>query len=103
MDEDRDFPRWDELIPEALVLIFTKLTLRDKLRVIPRVCKSWRRVITGFDCWLEIDFKGLPYDFTSEEFNELLHILLRRSSGQLQALCCEGLPNDQSLSLIADQ
>ena len=102
MEEDCDFHRWDELIPEALVLIFRKLSLTDKLSI-PHVCKSWRRVMNESDCWQEIDFGGLSYYFPAEAFNRLLQKLLRKSSGLLHTLCAEGLPNDRSFSLIADQ
>lgn len=97
-------PPWDELIPEALVLIFTKLPLKDKVTLIPCVCNSWRTVITSSDCWLAFDFGSLAlaFDVTPEAFNALLEKLLR-SSGQFYAICSEGLPNDQSFSLIADQ
>ncbi|KAG6513622.1 hypothetical protein ZIOFF_023954 [Zingiber officinale] len=55
MAEGSDARAWEELIPDALGLIFRNLPLQEILTVIPRVCKSWSRVVLGPYCWQEID------------------------------------------------
>ncbi|KAE8659275.1 Detected protein of unknown function [Hibiscus syriacus] len=57
MEEQIDFRNWDELIPDALGLIFSNLSLQEVLTVIPGVSKSWRKVVTGPYCWQEIDIE----------------------------------------------
>jgi hypothetical protein len=43
------------LILDTSALIFTKLSLRERLTVIPMVCKSWASAVNGPDCWQEIE------------------------------------------------
>ncbi|GLT71186.1 hypothetical protein SLA2020_432200 [Shorea laevis] len=55
MEEGSDYRPWAELIPDTLGLIFSNLSLQEILTVIPRVCKSWGKVVTGPYCWQAID------------------------------------------------
>lgn len=103
MEEDSEFRRWDELIPDALGLIFRNLTLQETLTVIPRVCKSWGRAVSGPYCWQEIDIAEWSKFRPPETITRMLQMLVIRSSGSLRKLCVAGLPNDQTFSFIADQ
>ncbi|KAB2597453.1 F-box protein FBW2-like [Pyrus ussuriensis x Pyrus communis] len=102
MEEDSEFRRWDELIPDALGLIFRNLTLQETLTVIPRVCKSWGRAVSGPYCWQEIDIAEWSKFRPPETVTRMLQMLVIRSSGSLRKLCVAGLPNDQTFSFIAD-
>lgn len=55
MGEASDFQNWDELIPDALGLIFINLSFEERVTLIPRVCKSWAKAVTEPYCWQEID------------------------------------------------
>ncbi|XVF15231.1 hypothetical protein REPUB_Repub09cG0133000 [Reevesia pubescens] len=102
MEEDGEFRRWDELIPDTLGLIFKNLSLQETLTVIPRVCKSWRKAVTGPYCWQDIDIEQWSQQCQPETLRHMLEMLITRSSGSLRKLCVTGLPNDQSFSFIAD-
>lgn len=101
--EDCDSRRWDELFPDALGLIFRNLSLQEILVVIPRVCKSWRKTVLGPYCWQEIDIMDWSVLRDPDSVNKMLQLLMSRSSGYLRKLCISCLPNDSSLSLIAEQ
>ncbi|KAF4357544.1 hypothetical protein G4B88_026923 [Cannabis sativa] len=65
--EEHCYPRWSDLLPEALALIFTKLPFRDKLSPsFPLVCKPWSKVVASPYCWQDIDFTTI--------FNDLLFV-----------------------------
>ncbi|CAK9322087.1 unnamed protein product [Citrullus colocynthis] len=100
--EDCDSRRWDELFPDALGLIFRNLSLQEILVVIPRVCKSWRKTVLGPYCWQEIDIMDWSVLRDPDSVNKMLQLLMSRSSGYLRKLCISCLPNDSSLSLIAE-
>ncbi|XP_048335284.1 F-box protein FBW2 isoform X3 [Ziziphus jujuba] len=102
MEEDSEFRQWDDLIPDALGLIFRHLPLQEILTVIPRVCKSWGRAVTGPYCWQEIDIEQWSRHRRPEILHRMLEMLITRSAGALRKLCVSGLPNDQALPLIAD-
>ncbi|PPR81439.1 hypothetical protein GOBAR_AA39269 [Gossypium barbadense] len=102
MGENVDFRRWDELIPDALGLIFKNLPLQEILTVVPGVCKLWRKAVTGPYCWQDIDIEQWSQQCRPETLDRMLQMLITRSSGSLRKLCITGLSNDQSFSLIAD-
>ncbi|OMO73053.1 F-box protein FBW2 isoform 1 [Corchorus olitorius] len=102
MEGDGEFRRWDELIPDALALIFKNLSLQEILTVIPGVCKSWRKAVTGPYCWQDIDVEQWSQHCRPETLDRMLQMLINRSSGSLRKLCVTGLPNDRSFSFIAD-
>ncbi|KAF4363362.1 hypothetical protein G4B88_002109 [Cannabis sativa] len=61
--EEHDYPRWSDLLPEALALIFTKLPFRDKHSpTFSLVCKPWRKVVASPYCWQDIDFTTIFND-----------------------------------------
>ncbi|KAM6581737.1 hypothetical protein CsatA_005511 [Cannabis sativa] len=110
MMEEYQCPRWSELLPEALALIFTKLPLKDKLSpTFPLVCKPWSKVVARPYCWQDIDinreeFEGLFVGIKrlSSRFLKVLPMLIKRCSGQLHSLSAPCLLNDSSLPLIAN-
>lgn len=103
MDEEGDFQKWDELIPDALGLIFKNLSLREVLTVAPRVCKSWRRAVSGPYCWQEIDIEEWSRNAKPEIVDRMLRMLITRSGGSLRKLSISGLASDQSILFIANQ
>ncbi|KAK3425824.1 hypothetical protein EUGRSUZ_B00033 [Eucalyptus grandis] len=105
MEEGSDYRRWDELIPDALGLIFKNLSLYEILTVIPRVCKSWGKAVGGPYCWQEIDIedwskeRGCP-----DHIDRMLRMLITRSAGSLRKLSVSGTGqyDDGIFSFIAD-
>ncbi|XP_044478469.1 F-box protein FBW2-like isoform X1 [Mangifera indica] len=102
MDGESDFRNWDELIPDALGLIFKHLSLQEVLTVIPRVCKSWGKAVTGPYCWQEIDIEEWSNRCQPEHLDRMLQMLITRSSGSLRKLCVSGLHNDMMFTFIAE-
>ncbi|KAJ4966485.1 hypothetical protein NE237_018334 [Protea cynaroides] len=93
---------WDDLIPDALGLIFNNLSLEEKLTVVPRICKSWRKAVIGPYCWQEIDIEEWSCRRQPEKLDRMLRMLITRSSGSPRKLCVCDLPNDAIFSFIAD-
>ncbi|GLU16163.1 hypothetical protein SLE2022_326090 [Rubroshorea leprosula] len=103
MEEGSDFRSWDELIPDALGLIFRNLSLKEVVTVIPRVCKSWSKAVSGPYCWQEIDIEEWSSCCRQpEKIDRMLEMLIRRSSGSLHQLCVSRLQNDAIFAFIAD-
>ncbi|KAF8411434.1 hypothetical protein HHK36_003983 [Tetracentron sinense] len=102
MEEGDDSRCWDELIPDALGLIFSNLSLQEILTVVPRVCKSWGKAVKGPYCWQEIDIEEWSRRCRPEHLDRMLQMLIMRSCGSLRKLCVYGLPNDPIFSFIAD-
>ncbi|XP_020575510.1 F-box protein FBW2 [Phalaenopsis equestris] len=102
MGEFAELRSWEELIPDALGLIFRNLSLQQILSVVPRVCKSWSRAVSGPYCWQEIDLEEWSRRVNPEQIERMLHLLVRRSSGYCRRLAISGLPNDSLFSFIAD-
>ncbi|KAK6150393.1 hypothetical protein DH2020_015325 [Rehmannia glutinosa] len=103
MEECGEFRKWDELIPDALGLIFKNLSLLEVLTVVPRVCKSWGKAVMGPYCWQEIDIEEWSRSCKPEVVDRMLRLLITRSCGSLRKLTVSGLANDQSLLFIANQ
>ncbi|KAK4411689.1 F-box protein FBW2 [Sesamum angolense] len=103
MDEGSDFRKWDELIPDALGLIFKNLSLLEVLTVVPRVCKSWERAVMGPYCWQEIDIEEWSTNRKPEIVDRMLRLLIPRSCGSLRKLSFSGLAGDESIFFIANQ
>ncbi|KAL3818920.1 hypothetical protein ACJIZ3_004825 [Penstemon smallii] len=102
MEEGCDFRKWDELIPDALALIFKNLSLREVLTVVPRVCKSWKRAVMGPYCWQEIDIEEWSKNCKPEIVDQMLRLLITRSSGSLRKLAVSGVNSDQTIFFIAN-
>ncbi|KAI9200926.1 hypothetical protein LWI28_015153 [Acer negundo] len=102
MEGESDLRRWDELIPDALGLIFRNLPLQEVLTVIPRVCKSWSKVVAGPYCWQEIDVEEWSNQLKPDHLDQMLQMLITRSSGSLRKLCVSGLRSNMMFSFIAE-
>ncbi|KAG6386684.1 hypothetical protein SASPL_151854 [Salvia splendens] len=102
MDEACDFPKWDELIPDALGLIFKKLSLVELLTVVPRVCKSWGKAVSGPYCWQEIDIVEWSRTHETELVERMLQLLVSRSCGSLRKLSVSGVSSDQNIFFIVN-
>lgn len=94
MEDGSEYRCWDELIPDALGLIFRKLSLQEILTVVPRVCKSWGRAVSGPYCWQEIDIEEWSQKHKPSHLDRMLRILITRSCGSLRELTATGIPND---------
>lgn len=103
MEDGCDVRCWDELIPDALGLIFKNLPLQDVLTVIPRVCKSWQRAVLGPYCWQEIDIEDWSMSARYDTIDRLLQLLITRSQGSLRKLCVSGVLMNQTFEFIADK
>ncbi|XP_042475905.1 F-box protein FBW2-like [Macadamia integrifolia] len=93
---------WDELIPDALGLIFSKLSLKEKLTVIPRICKPWSKALMGPYSWQEIDIAQWCYDHYQPELLDRMLRMLIGFSGSPRELSVYNIPNDAIFSFIAD-
>ncbi|XP_057533456.1 F-box protein FBW2 [Amaranthus tricolor] len=103
LEEESETRQWDELIPDALGLIFKKLPLEDILTVIPRVCKAWGKAVQGPYCWQEIDIDDeWSIDCASEKLDRMLRLLITRSSGSLRKLRVSCVNNDDTFAFIAE-
>lgn len=102
MDEYSDFRRWDELLPDALGLIFKNLSLREVLTVVPRVCKSWEKAVVGPYCWQEIDVEEWSKNSKPEIIDQMLRLLVTRSAGSVRKLCVSALASEESIMFIAN-
>ncbi|XP_078444335.1 F-BOX WITH WD-40 2 isoform X2 [Wolffia australiana] len=101
MDGGSDIRRWDEMIPDALGLIFSNLSLQDVLTVVPRVCKSWGAAVAGPYCWQELDIEEWCERSRPELIARMLRLLIPRSSGSIRRLSVSSLPGDHLLRYIA--
>ncbi|XP_065848152.1 F-box protein FBW2 [Euphorbia lathyris] len=101
MEDGSEYRCWDELIPDALGLIFRNLSLEDRLSVVPSVCKSWRVAVSGSYCWQEIDIEEWSRNRPPQHIDRMLRMLITRSSGSLRKLSVSGIP-DSILQFLAD-
>lgn len=101
MDVASDIRGWDELIPDTLALIFTKLSLRERLTVIPMVCKSWASAVYGPYCWQEIEITDWSSIYEHRKNERMVQMLIARSSGSLRKLIVSGLRTRKSFTFIA--
>lgn len=102
MEEGEDSRKWEELLPDALGLIFKNLSLSEVLTVVPRVCKSWGRAVVGPYCWQEIDIEEWSRNMKPELVDRMLRLLITRSSGSLRKLSVSGLSCDKTILFIAN-
>ncbi|XP_019152854.1 PREDICTED: F-box protein FBW2-like [Ipomoea nil] len=93
---------WDELLPDALGLIFKNLPLQELLTVVPTVCKSWGKAVMGPYCWQEIDIEEWSNRSEPGSVERMLRMLIARSNGSIHKLCVSGLQNEPVFSLIAE-
>ncbi|KAJ3695832.1 hypothetical protein LUZ60_001209 [Juncus effusus] len=93
---------WSDLIPDALGLIFRHLSLQDRLTVVPLVCKSWGRVVSGPYSWQEIDIEEWSKQCTPAQLDRMLELLFSFASGTFTRLCVSNLPSDSLFSSIVN-
>lgn len=102
--ESADKRGWDELIPDVLGSIFNNLSLEDVLTVVPRVCKSWYKVVKGPYCWQVIDIeKWSDQQSHLNKIERMLRLLITRSNGSVRKLSVSRLHYDHIFSFIADK
>lgn len=102
--ESTDKRGWDELIPEVLGLIFSNLSLEDVLTAVPRVCKSWYKVVMGPCCWQIIDIEEWSdHQSYLNRIERMLRLLITRSNGSFRKLSVSRLQYDHTFSFIADK
>ncbi|KAL1164004.1 hypothetical protein V6Z11_A06G040500 [Gossypium hirsutum] len=101
-EEQSEFRHWDQLPPDVLGLIFTNLSLQELLTVIPPVCKSWSKAVTGPYCWQDIDLNEWSCRCQPHQLDRMLRMLVTRSSGSLRNLHVSGLLNDSIFSFITE-
>lgn len=103
MEEGGEYRSWDELLPDALGMIFSNLSLEEILTVVPRVCKSWATAVKGPYCWQEIDILEWSSGSQPDQRYRMLEMLIFRSRGSLRKLCISGLNCNSVFGSIADQ
>lgn len=100
--EGTEFRCWADLLPDALGIIFSNLSLQEKLTVVPRVCKSWSHAVLGPYCWQKIDIEEWSYRSSPSIIDRMLRTLIPRSNGALREISVSGLQDDLVFSLIAE-
>jgi hypothetical protein len=104
MEEHSEQRCWEDLLPDALGLIFRNLSLQEMLTVVPRVCKSWSRVVSGPYCWQEIDIQEWSQQQNKpDQLTRMVHTLVTRSGDSFRRISVSGLPNDSLFTFIANQ
>ncbi|XP_017644549.1 F-box protein FBW2-like [Gossypium arboreum] len=101
-EEQSEFRHWDELLPDVLGLIFSYLSLKELLKVIPCVCKSWSKAVMGPLCWQYIDLFQWSIRWQPHQLDRMLRMLVTRSCGSLRSLHVAGLQNDSNFSFITE-
>ncbi|KAF6154619.1 hypothetical protein GIB67_020126 [Kingdonia uniflora] len=79
MEENSEIRPWDEMIPEALELIFIELSLQEKLNVIPIVCKTWGKVAAEH-VWKDIDIIEWRKSRNHDDGDRMFQMLINRST-----------------------
>ncbi|KAF6166702.1 hypothetical protein GIB67_005564 [Kingdonia uniflora] len=102
MEENGEIRPWDEMIPEALELIFNELSLQEKLNVIPIVCKPWGKVVAE-RVWKDIDIIEWGKFRNHDDRDRMLQMLINRSTSSLRKLCAYEISGNLMFSFIADQ
>lgn len=102
MEECSEDRCWEDLARDALGLIFCKLSLQEILTVVSVVCKPWSKVVSGPDCWQDIDIQEWSQQSEPDQITSMVHMLLTRSDGSCHRLSVSRLPNDSLFAFIAD-
>ncbi|KAD6119517.1 hypothetical protein E3N88_10788 [Mikania micrantha] len=93
---------WADLLPDALGLIFSNLSLQETLTIVPRVCKSWNQAVSGPYCWQQINILDWSYRSNPDHIDHMLRLLVTRSGGALREVTVSGIMNDLTFSFLAD-
>lgn len=102
MEEGVDSRNWADLLPDALGLIFSNLSLQETLTIVPRVCKSWNHIVLGPYCWQNINILDWSYRSNPDHIDHMLRLLVTRSGGALREITVSGILNDLTFSFLAD-
>lgn len=94
-------PSWADLLPDALAKIFSRLSFEEMLTVVPRVCRTWKRVSQDAVCWQKVDLDEWSRSRSNETVEKMIVLLVNRSRGCLRELCVPSLCSDSILRLIA--
>lgn len=79
--------RWEELSPELLAEICSRLTADETSRVVPFVCRAWRDVVMGPYCWASVDVEQWCRRVDRTDLiDAAIRRLVRRGRGLLQRL-----------------
>ncbi|CAM6086467.1 unnamed protein product [Calypogeia fissa] len=108
---ERDRP-WADLGNDALTEVFSRLSLEEKLRTVPIVCKGWRNATLEPACWRNVDMeewfeKRVQADYWWEfECEPIVERLVMKavdlSCGQLEELRTRHC-TDPALDYIAER
>lgn len=93
---------WADLLPDALGLIFSHLSLQETLTIVPRVCKSWNQAVLGPYCWQKINILDWSYRSNPEHIDQMLRLLVTRSGGAFREITVSGILNDLTFLFLAD-
>ncbi|PWA35926.1 F-box domain, cyclin-like protein [Artemisia annua] len=93
---------WADLLPDALGLIFSHLSLQETLTIVPRVCKSWNQAVLGPYCWQNINILDWSYRSNPEHIDQMLRLLVTRSGGAFREITVSGILNDLTFLFLAD-
>ncbi|KAF1889345.1 hypothetical protein Lal_00024669 [Lupinus albus] len=102
MEETADFRNWDKLIPDLQGVIFTNLSLQEKLTIVPSVCKSWASTVAGPYCWKEINIEEWSNQTEPDKIDRMLEMLITRSSGSLRKLTVSCIQTEKMFTFIAE-
>ncbi|MQL90151.1 hypothetical protein Taro_022735 [Colocasia esculenta] len=85
---------WEELSPELLAEICSRLAADETSRVVPFVCRAWRDVVMGRYCWASIDVEQWCRRVDRTDLiDAAVRKLVRRGRGSLQRLSAFKLGN----------
>ncbi|KAL2628980.1 hypothetical protein R1flu_013666 [Riccia fluitans] len=104
---------WAEMPPDALVDVFKRLPVEDRLRTIPRICKAWRKATLDPGCWQKVDVKDwcmeryymintavTPSRVWCESIDRMIRLVVERSCGGIQELHVAYMDGDASLPFL---
>lgn len=100
---------FDVLCDGLVANIFDRLTVKEKLSVIPRVCRRWHRLSQDALCWQCIDLNdwgdGWNLQGRRQLVERLIHVLVSRSGGCLREFTLTYIffPIEGPLRLIAER
>ncbi|PHT60241.1 hypothetical protein CQW23_02604 [Capsicum baccatum] len=90
--------RWDELNSEILASIFVRIVPPELMvRSVALVCRSWMEVVSGPNCWTEIDLEGWCRKCCmanrSHQIDPVVRKIVRRSRSTFRRLSTYRLGN----------
>ncbi|KAL3686982.1 hypothetical protein R1sor_013291 [Riccia sorocarpa] len=92
---------WAEVPPDTLVEVFRWLSVEDRLRTLPQICKAWRKASLDPGCWQFVDLTEWCEDQSGEVKDRMVKLVVERSYGGLQELRVSNLDGDASLQFLA--